>query len=166
MYLEENIKKLKEIGLSDEEIKKIKRSRWLIEYCRPTDLFLLKLAYMVKYRRFPAYETMEEGKEAISDFENELKHMIDVFSEKCEEAAQQYMQHHFEEFLFIPRHKLKSYHFKTLADFLLSLEKGEKILMSLSDFRALVFKKGNVFLHGIKMYECGTVWIFQLHTAD
>lgn len=159
MYFNENVKRLKEIGLTEKEINKAKkgRGRWILEYCRPEDAFLLKIAYFVKSRAFPKYEVIEGGEEAEEHFERNVEDMIRSFVFECEESAEKFMKDSFKEFLFIPKKKLGVCHFKVLADFLLSSRKGPKVLCFFVDFKVHVFKKKQVFLHSLSMGDCGVI---------
>jgi len=159
VYFRENAERLKEIGLTEDEIRKIKKLRWLLEYCRPEEVFLLKLAYLVKTSRIPKYEVIEGSGEAVKRFEKDLRGMIENFPSECEESVKEYMKENFREFLHIPKERLGICHFKTLADFLLSIRNGSRILYSLVDLRVHIFERKGVFLYSLSMNECGVIRI-------
>ncbi len=159
MFLKENTERLKKIGLTADEIKKIKKTRWLIEYCKPTDLFLLKLAYYIKYGKPPLYEIIEGDEKTVSNFERNMKNIINVFSERCEETARNYMREHFDSFLFVKKEELRDHHFKVFTDFFLSLKGGAKAIYAFVDFRVRLFERKDVFLYDLRMNNCGVMWM-------
>ncbi len=159
MYLKENIRKLKEIGLTDREIDRIRKSRWILEHCKPHDIFLLKIAYMVKTERPPSYEVIEGGRRAVEHFEKRFRTMIDIFSSECGLSAKNFMKTHFEEFVYTPGEQLDWCHFKVLMDFLLTFKKGPRIIYSLVDFEAKIFETPGAFLYTLYMNDCGVMWI-------
>ena len=159
MYLKENVQKLREIGLTDEEIKKIRKGRWLFEYCKPDEIFLLKIAYLIKSGRSPAYEIIKGDRKAVEHFERRLRNLVDLFALSCTEAAERYMREHFEEFLYIPRNQLGYCHFKVLTDFFLTFRNSSRVLCSLVDFRVQISEVEDVFLYSLSMHGCGVMWM-------
>ena len=159
MYLEENIRRLKETGLTGEELKRIKKGKWLIEHCYPEDVFLLKLAYLLKTRRPPLYRIIEGSNETVKHFERNFGTIMELFCLRCESASEEYMKKHFRKFLYIPRNKLDRHHFKTLLDFMLFSGYPPSNICSIVDFEVSIFGKTDLFLYTLYMYECGVMWM-------
>ena len=159
MYLKENVQKLKEIGLTDEEIRKIKKSKWLLEYCKPEDIFLLKLAYLVKTERRPAYEIIEGNLKSVERFETNFISLVNVFTFKCRSSAEEYMKTHFKSFLHIPKDRLDWCHFKTMVDSFLGSRYGSRNIYSLVDFKVHIFETSDLSLYTLYMNNCGVLWI-------
>ena len=159
VLLEENLRKLEEIGLGKEDIKKIERTRWLIEYCKPSEIFLLKIAYLVKYRKPPLPKILGGNRKKAHQVMNKrARSIVSFMSETCQDALANYMKNHFEEFLFIPKDSLDHHHFKALADFLVSIG-GISAVNLFIDLDIYLFEKDGIFLLSIELYDSSILWI-------
>lgn len=151
------IQKLKEIGLTEEEIKRIKGTRWLLEFCEPTDLFLLKLAYLVKTKAIPLPKVVKGYDSALLKLNKIMRNLLKVYAESCQEEVRDYMKRHFDKFLHIT--EMDYYHFITLADSILSLKEGWRIFYGLSDFSGEILEEKDVFMVNLYTKKCGVLWL-------
>ena len=110
MYYEENISRLEEVGVEREEVEgTIKINRWILEYCKPEEIFLLKLAFLIKFYRVsgrvykPRIVAGSERKLKRFFAENRVLLLNTLLGSNCSDRFGDFMRENFSEFLGIER---------------------------------------------------------------